>query len=452
MAIKYNLDRAVAWLGFNHAWYFWNYIQPHGLTGINAVPPNDQGFYIVLLLTSIPFLIFGILLTLRRLRSAGLPLELCLLFFLPVINLVFFAVLCVLPARQAASSGAAEPAPVARERSGGAPVAPKRSGGGWMSWLPTSAIGSAVASTVIVGLIGAVLAYFSTEALQNYGWGLFVGLPFAMGLVSVLIYAGPTKRSFGSCQIVSILPVLFTGLCLVVAAAEGVICLIMAAPVGIGLSFFGGLVGYLIVGNRRSPINPVATLLVFLSVPFTMGMEKQADEVPPLLSITSSAIIGAPPEKVWPNVISFTSIPPDRDWILRTGVAYPIQARIEGTGVGAVRHCIFNTGEFVEPIEVWDEPRRLRFSVAQQPEPMEELSPYPHLKTPHLHGYLEAREGELRLTRLPEGKTLLEGTTWYTDRIWPSFYWRFWSDLIIHHIHLRVLNHIKNLSERGTKP
>jgi len=119
-------------------------------------------------------------------------------------------------------------------------------------------------------------------------------------------------------------------------------------------------------------------------------------------------------------LISYLAIPPQRDWILHTGVAYPTQARIDGTGVGAIRHCIFTTGEFVEPIEVWDEPRRLRFSVADQPEPMEELSPYPHLKTPHLHGYLESHEGELRLTSLPEGKTLLEGTTWYTDRIWPS--------------------------------
>jgi hypothetical protein len=119
--------------------------------------------------------------------------------------------------------------------------------------------------------------------------------------------------------------------------------------------------------------------------------------------------------------------------------------------VGAVRHCIFNTGEFIEPIEVWNEPHLLRFSVAHQPEPMEELSPYPHIKTPHLHGYLQSHEGELRLTALPDGKTLLEGTTWYTDRIWPSQYWQLWSDMIIHHIHLRVLNHIKAISEAASK-
>ena len=442
MAIKYNLDRAVAWFGFQHPWYFWNYFRPHGFAGVNAVPPSDQGFYIALFLTSAPFLILGILLTLRRLRSAGLRMELCLLFFVPVINLIFFAVLCVLPAKEFVSPEAAKVGT----------IAPERSGDGWMSWLPTSAVGSAIARTLIVGVIGAVLAYFSTQALQNYGWGLFVALPFAMGLVSVLIYAGRTRRTFASCLLVAILPVAFCGLCLFVAAAEGIICLIMAAPIGLGLSFFGGIVGYIIVGHRNVPINSATVTLLLLSVPLTMGMEKQAAEAPPLLSVTSSVVIDAPPEKVWPNVISFSVIPPQRDWILRTGVAYPIQARIDGTGVGAIRHCIFTTGEFVEPIEVWDEPRRLRFSVADQPEPMEELSPYPHLKTPHLHGYLESHEGELRLTALPEGKTLLEGTTWYTDRIWPSLYWRFWSDLIIHHIHLRVLNHIKSLSERGSSP
>jgi hypothetical protein len=83
---------------------------------------------------------------------------------------------------------------------------------------------------------------------------------------------------------------------------------------------------------------------------------------------------------------------------------------------------------------------------------MEELSPYPHLKTPHLHGYLQSQEGELRLTALPGGKTLLEGTTWYTDKIWPSQYWQVWSDMMIHHIHMRVLNHIKNLSEHLVAP
>jgi hypothetical protein len=426
MATKYNIDRAVAWFGFHRPWYFWNYVRPHGFAPVDAIPPDDESFYLILLLTSLPFLVLGIFLTLRRLRSAGLPLILCLLFFAPVINLIFFLTLCLAPEKQSATS------PTAKRR--------------WETYLPTSAVGSSLLSVVIVGTLGVALTCFSTHVLQNYGWGLFVGQPFAMGLVSVLIFSWQVKRSFTSCLGVAALTAVFVGLCLFVIALEGAICLIMAAPIGVGLAVLGGMVGYMITDTRHS-IRPAQVLLILLAVPLTMGMESTSDETPPLLAVTSSVVIDARPEQVWPNVISFSSIPESPDWILRTGVAYPNRARIDGSGVGAIRHCIFTTGEFVEPIRVWDENRLLQFSVAAQPEPMEELSPYPHLKTPHLHGYLESHQGELRLTELPGGKTLLQGTTWYTDKIWPSAYWQLWSDLIIHHIHLRVLNHIKILSE-----
>jgi hypothetical protein len=428
MAIKYNLDRAIAYFGFHKTWYFWNYLKPHGIAAVDALPPDDRRFYFVLLVTSLPFLLVGIFLTLRRLRSACLPLALCLFFFAPVINLIFFIGLSLIPPRSTQRI----------------PEIPGRFG-----WLPSTALGSALLSTAMVGSAGMALACFSTSWLRNYGAGLFISLPFAMGLVSVLIYAGRTPRSFASCALVSILPVLLAGIGLLFLAVEGAVCLIMAAPIGLLLAFAGGLVGYLIIGRRHAPLHPAAMSLILLSVPLTMGMEKQADDAPPLVSVTSSVVIDATPDRVWPHVVSVCSIPPQRDWVLHTGVAYPTRARIDGSGVGAVRHCIFTTGEFVEPIEVWDENRLLRFSVAQQPEPMEELSPYPHLKTHHLDNYLQSHEGELRLTPLPGGKTLLSGTTWYTDRIWPSGYWQLWSDLVIHHIHLRVLHHIKNLSEHG---
>lgn len=81
---------------------------------------------------------------------------------------------------------------------------------------------------------------------------------------------------------------------------------------------------------------------------------------------------------------------------------------------------------------------------------MREWTPYGSLDAPHLHGYLDARQGEFRLTPLPGGSTLLEGTTWYQHGLWPAPYWRLWSDAIIHRIHLRVLNHIRDLSEEKT--
>jgi hypothetical protein len=116
--------------------------------------------------------------------------------------------------------------------------------------------------------------------------------------------------------------------------------------------------------------------------------------------------------------------------------------------VGATRYCIFSTGTFVEPITVWDRPRRLAFDVTDQPHTMKELSPYRNVHAPHLlNGTLRSRRGEFRLIELPGGRTRLEGRTWYEFGMYPQPYWTVWSDSIIHAIHLRVLDHIRTLSE-----
>jgi hypothetical protein len=124
-------------------------------------------------------------------------------------------------------------------------------------------------------------------------------------------------------------------------------------------------------------------------------------------------------------------------------------AELFGDGVGAVRYCIFTTGTFVEPIEVWDQPRLLQFSVKDQPPPMKEWSPY-DIHPPHLDHYLVSQKGQFLLTPLPGGRTRLEGTTWYVNKMWPESYWQLWSDYIIHRVHLRVLKHIKDLAERSS--
>jgi hypothetical protein len=77
---------------------------------------------------------------------------------------------------------------------------------------------------------------------------------------------------------------------------------------------------------------------------------------------------------------------------------------------------------------------------------MRELSLY-DIHPPHLNGYFESKQGQFVLTALPNGRTLLTGTTWYRQSLWPGPYWRLWSDAIVHRIHLRVLNHIKSVSE-----
>ncbi|HEX5601690.1 MAG TPA: hypothetical protein VFX63_04030, partial [Pyrinomonadaceae bacterium] len=82
-----------------------------------------------------------------------------------------------------------------------------------------------------------------------------------------------------------------------------------------------------------------------------------------------------------------------------------------------------------------------------QPPAMEEWSIYRNLHPPHLDNYFVAKRGQFELKPLPDGTTLLEGTTWYQNRYWPAPYWHLWSDHVIETIHNRVLLHIKTLAE-----
>jgi hypothetical protein len=182
-------------------------------------------------------------------------------------------------------------------------------------------------------------------------------------------------------------------------------------------------------------------------VPAMMVSEHAAKLEPPVISVTTSVVIDAPVSVVWKNVIAFPPLDPPKELMFRAGIAYPIGAKIEGEGVGAVRRCQFSTGEFVEPITTWDEGRLLAFNVASQPPSLRELSPW-EIMPPHIeHNYMRSLHGQFRLTALNDHSTLLEGTTWYQNYFWPQAYWREWSDRIVHRIHMRVLEHVKQQAE-----
>ena len=250
----------------------------------------------------------------------------------------------------------------------------------------------------------------------------------------------------------AILSVMFLGGLLLALAIEGFICLWMAWPLMAALGAMGGAVGYIIQRSRERPLPAPAVLgALALFLPVLMGAERLGGPPAPLFAVRSAVEVDAPPSAVWARVVSFGELPEPDEWLFHLGVAYPRWAVLEGRGVGAVRHCVFSTGSFVEPITVWDEPRRLAFGVTAQPAPMEEWTPYRSVKPPHLEGYFVSERGEFLLTPLPGGRTRLEGTTWYRHHMWPAGYWQLWSDAVIHRIHLRVLRHIKRLAEADAR-
>lgn len=431
--IKHNLDRFIAAFVFDRRWSLTSYWKPSELFTLPALPEADIGFYATMLAVALIFIWIGVTLTLRRLRDADLPLWLVVFFFAPVVNLFFFLLLCLFPSKQQMESASRSPTVLRRMLD---------------RMIPESQVGSAGVGIAVTLLFAFAATQFSIIALENYGWGLFVGVPFFIGLAAVLVYGYQRPRGLGACLGVSLLGISLFGLALIAFAVEGLICIMMAAPIGAVLALFGGAIGYAIQhrGEHHAATFRVYTAM-FLLVPLVMTWETLDAQPPRTLPIRTSVVIDAPPARVWQHVVSFAELPEPDDLLFRLGYAYPVRAEINGRGVGAVRHCVFSTGAFVEPIEIWDEPRLLRFSVVEQPPAMREWSPYGAIKTPHLDDYLVSRGGQFHLTELPDGRTLLEGTTWYEVRIFPESYWRAMSDMIIHRIHRRVLDHVKHLAE-----
>ena len=432
LGIKHNFDRVLA-AAYGHRWSIFNYWVFDRPQGVEAITPREANFYASLVAVALPFIWIGTVLTVRRLRDADLPLWLVIFFFLPFLNLIFFIILAAVPSSQSLDRGAIVPSRISR-------------------LVPESEFGSAVFGIVVTTVLAVLVAALSANNLGNYGWGLFVGIPFFLGFNSTLIYGFHRPRSLGKCLLVSLLSTALVGLALFAFAIEGVICLAMALPLAVVLALFGGLMGFML--QQRPSFSPNTLRVVsvaFVLMPGLILLEHSLGESPPLYAVKTSVVINANPQAVWSHVVSFSQLSPPAEILFKTGIAYPIRAEIEGKGVGAVRHCVFSTGEFVEPITVWDEPRLLRFDVTAQPRSMEEFSIYSDLRPPHLENYLISQQGQFELKSLPDGTTLLEGITWYQNRFWPAPYWHLWSDYIIHHIHSRVLLHIKSLAENASK-
>jgi hypothetical protein len=438
--VKYALDWTVA-NALGRPWSPLNYLiwPDRESVLVFQLPEADRRFGLVMLAVALPFIWVGVTLTLQRLRDAHLPLGLVVLFFIPVVNLLLILGLCLVPSRPREVTAAPDAVPgtvlARRARAAHRKVAGESSPAAFL-------LACVLSVAVTVGLV-----FVSANVLKSYGFGVFVAAPFAQGWLAAVLYGVPRRRSVGECLGVAVVALGMAGLVLVAVAIEGLICILMLSPIALALGVLGGLVGYA-VQSRPWANDAVPALILGLLVvlPSLMAAESAAAPEPAVREVRTAVIVDAPPERVWNFVIAFPPLAEPTDPLFRTGIAYPQRAEIRGRGAGAVRHCVFSTGAFVEPIEVWDEPRCLAFRVTDQPPPLEELSPF-HIHPPHLDNFLVSHRGQFRLEALPDGRTRLEGTTWYTNRMWPADYWGLWADGLIHRIHRRVLDHVRDLAE-----
>ena len=418
MALKYGIDALLIWRFADRVWTPLNYLSP--LLSTRTELLRDAQWLIPLLVAiALPFLWIGVSMSMRRAADAGVTPWVALLFFVPAMNFVLMGWLSLLPSKSTVEWPVEPPPPVVDDR------------------LKSAMLGVAASLGITLLTVG-VGVYLR----RSYSTGLFLGVPFTIGYISSYIYNHGHERPAGQSLMLALASVSISAGALILFALEGSICTLMALPIALAIAFPGAVLGRIVA---RRGVHAAMGGGMALVVPVFVGVEPRP--APPGHEVITVVEIAAPPEVVWRHVVTFPELPPPTERLFRAGVAAPLRARIEGTGVGAIRYCDFTTGSFVEPITAWQENQLLAFDITVQAPPMTELSPYGDIHPPHLDGYFRATHGEFRLTPLPGGRTRLEGRTDYVVDMFPQVYWRVPARAIVTAIHTRVLRHIQTLAE-----
>jgi uncharacterized membrane protein YhaH (DUF805 family) len=308
-------------------------------------------------------------------------------------------------------------------------------------------------AAIMLGLgAGVLLTIFSvamsTLVFGSYRDGLFLLAPFAIGCVTA--YLANYKRDIGGWQTVLsvVAATLLGGLALVAVQLEGIVCIIMAAPLGLGAALIGGALGRALALQSRQPASHALSCVAVL--PLVFAVESY---FPAVTSFETSETITvqAPPTAVWRSLLSTDPIEGPLALPFRLGVAYPLRSEVIGEGEGMVRRGEFSTGTAIEQVTEWLPNRKLSFVVANDIPAMRELSPYQHVHAPHVVGYFRTISTSFELVPRSDGGTDIVERTSHELRIDPIPYWLPMARWIVHQNNARVLQHIRSHAERSAR-
>jgi hypothetical protein len=153
--------------------------------------------------------------------------------------------------------------------------------------------------------------------------------------------------------------------------------------------------------------------------------------------VSDSIVINAPPAKVWKNVVAFKPIKQKNQyWLFQIGMPSPMATTVTGNYVGAGRKCIFSNGYvFGEKIVTYNPGHDLTFDIINQP------------RDPEIMGHIDIERGQFLLKDNGNGTTTVIGNSWYKLYVFPIWYYDIWAQSITRNVHLRVMEHIKEISE-----
>jgi hypothetical protein len=306
------------------------------------------------------------------------------------------------------------------------------------------------AAEAILWSLALVIVAVGVGALvfRSYGAALFVTTPFLIGAICGFLCNRRGDIGFSKTLGVMTAALVIASLALVAVALEGIICIIMAAPIIWVMALIGAIVGVPIARIGRPGARPPLMVLAVLPLAFAV---EQFEPHTATFDDSRSVTVAASPLETWDAVLHMKTIEETPALPFGLGVAYPVRGEVTGDGVGAIRRGYFSTGVATERVTEWAPGKALGFTILSEPPVMRELSPWPKMRTPHVEGYFRSVDARILLEPLPTGETRLTLFTRHELDLEPAVYWLPFARWIVQQNKARVLGQMKRQAEAAAE-
>lgn len=311
----------------------------------------------------------------------------------------------------------------------------------WANWI---AIGIGTLYGVLARFVFGVDAFDGIAQVMTWGFIFFV--PFAIGVITTI-----WAEDNNGCVTWAFLPwisMLLLIMTVMVFLWEGIICIVLWLPVCLPLSSFGGLVGLLLRNDEPSKNVKVVVFVALLPLAISF-IEERFDDPLAIRTVENRIEIDASAAEIWAEI---REVPAILESELPTtfshaiGFPKPVEARLEGEGVGSVRHASFEGGVvFIERVTEWEENESLAFTIDASQVPSTTFDQHVAVGG----RYFDVLDGRYEIRRVSDDRSelVLSSRQRLSTRFNP--YTKLWTDYFMSDIQQSILEVIKARAERA---
>lgn len=259
--------------------------------------------------------------------------------------------------------------------------------------------------------------------LSALGIAFFCFLPIAIGIASGML---PDRKQaiwgVGASLVVFSIILLAT-------EAEGVVCLVMAAPILLLAIIIGTLIGNYI-RRKKGDQSLKVTLLPFLVFVIANFFEVFSGNQMMPSSVSTTVELAATKSEVYDAIIAVDTVDVATNFLHKVGLPTPRKCILSEAKVGGHRFCEFEQGHILETIVELRQDEYLRMDVTE-------------CKLEKNRSWLKFDEDIYTIKKKENGKTAITRTTTYFSTLKPRFYWEFMEAITINSEHDFVFRNLK---------